>query len=232
MKIKSDVAKLFSTRYLNPLRVLAGVGRRASALSAKQARDKRCADAQNWLSRHSPPFKVNLGCGKEPLRSWTNVDIDSDSSADILWDVTDGLPFPDNSCAFIYSEHFLEHLPVGQGVQVLAQCHRCLRNDGVMRIGMPSAHELIRHYYENVWAEQSWLQQYGYAWVKTRAEYINICFRDWGHQWLYDLEELERRLREAGFTKIVPATWGQSEHTALNGLETRKETLLICEATK
>jgi predicted SAM-dependent methyltransferase len=46
------------------------------------------------------------------------------------------------------------------------------------------------------------------------------------------MEELERRLREAEFDKIERAEWGASEHAELRNRETRKETLLICEATK
>ena len=177
---------------------------------------------------------MNVGCGKEPesFAGWTNLDLELDSSADIVWDVTDGLPFANDSCAFIYCEHFLEHLPVQDGVRFLAECHRSLQKGGVARIGMPSAQELVRHYHENNWAQQPWLEKYGYTWIKTRAEYINICFREWGHQWLYDLEELERRLREAGFDRINKAGWGESEHPELRNRETRKETLLICEATK
>ena len=97
---------------------------------------------------------------------------------------------------------------------------------------MPSAEELVRNYYENDWAKQPWLEKYGFVWIKTRAEHINICFREWGHQWLNDQEELERRLREAGFDKIKKADWGESEHAELRNRETRKETLVICEATK
>ena len=141
------------------------------------------------------PLKVNVGCGNEPFRGWANLDLEPGTPADFLWDVTDGLPFANESCAFVYCEHFLEHLPVNDGVRFLAECHRCLQKGGVVRIGMPSAQELIRHYHENIWASQPWLQKYGYP-VRTRAEYINVCFRDWGHQWLYDFEEtVQRELR-------------------------------------
>jgi predicted SAM-dependent methyltransferase len=220
------------SRYLNPLRVLAGVGRRASAISAKRAKEKRYANAKAWLGRHAAPINVNVGCGQEPFHGWTNLDLEPSSGADIVWDVTDGLPFAKDSCAFIYCEHFLEHLPVQEGVRFLAECHRSLQKGGVARIGMPSAEELVGHYYENDWAKQPWLEKYGYNWIKTRAEYINVCFRDWGHQWLYDMEELERRLREAGFSQIECVDWGDSKHPELRKRETRHETLLICEATK
>ena len=220
------------SRYLDPFHVLIGIGRRAEALRVKRIQRKRVADAKAFLTRATLPLKVNVGCGNEPFPGWVNLDLDPAVRADIVWDVTDGLPFPDNSCAFIYSEHFLEHIPVQQGVRFLSECRRSLQPGGVVRIGMPCVQALVREYHENVWAKQPWLEKYGYAWVKTRAEYINIGFRDWGPQWLYDLEELDRRLREAGFTQVKSAGWGESKYPELTKRETRDETRLICEATK
>jgi hypothetical protein len=49
---------------------------------------------------------------------------------------------------------------------------------------------------------------------------------------LYDMEELQRRLRKAGFTQIATPAWGDSAHPELRSRETRAETLLIAEATK
>jgi predicted SAM-dependent methyltransferase len=158
--------------------------------------------------------------------------VESSSRADILWDVTDGMPFENDSCGYIYCEHFLEHLPVQDGVRFLTGSHRSLRKGGAVHRGMPSAEELVRHYYENDRAKQPWLGKYRFAWIKTRAKLINICFREWGHEWLYDLEELERRLREARFDKFKRADWGKREHFELRNRETRNETLPICEATK
>lgn len=221
-----------ASRYLNPLRVMAGLGRRAEALSNRRARQRRYAQAKAWLGRARTPFKVNIGCGNEPFAGWVNLDLDPNTRADILWDVTDGLPFAEGSCSFIYSEHFFEHIPVQEGVRFLNECRRVLREGGVVRIAMPSVAEPVRQYYENDWAGKPWMEKYGYTWIKTRAEFINIAFRDWGHQWLYDFEELDRRLREAGFGRIENAAWGESEHPDLRKRETRAETLLICEATK
>ena len=220
------------SNYLSPLRVLGGIGRRADALRATRAKRKRFADAKAALDRRQPPFSVNVGSGNEPFQGWVNLDLDPTVPADILWDITDGLPFADNICAFVYSEHFLEHIPVQQGLRFLGECYRSLQAGGVVRIAMPSIEDTIRHYYENVWSEQPWLQKYGYTHIKTRAEYVNVCFRDWGHQWIYDSEELQRRLREAGFSKIENVEWGESKYPELRKRETRVETKVICEATK
>ena len=220
-------------KYLNPISLLIGAGRQASAFRAQRMREQRSAKAKAWLSHSAElPLKVNIGCGYEPFPGWTNLDLDPASRADIFWDVTDGLPFADESCAFIYHEHFLEHLPIQDGIRFLKECYRSLQKGGVLRVAMPSLQEVVRQYYENDWARQPWLEKYGYTWIKTRAECINIGFREWGHQWLYDEEELQGRLREAGFTQIENATWGESKHDELRNRETRLETLLICEATK
>ena len=221
-----------ASKYLNPLRILIGLGHRAESLQAKRSKNKRAAHARAFLKNATFPLKVNVACGHEPFEGWINLDLNPETRADILWDVTEGLPVPDNSCAYIYSEHFLEHIPVQEGVRFFAECRRSLEPGGVVRIGMPCVQEVARQYYEDTWAQQPWLVKYGYTWIKTRAEYINIGFRDWGHQWLYDFEELDRRLREAGFDRIERAAWGESKYPALRGRETREETVLICEATK
>lgn len=219
-------------KYLDLASVLGALSRRAETICTKRSKKDRLASARALLSRRTPPFLVNIGCGDEPFQDWVNLDLNPETRADIVWDVRDGLPFPDHSCRFIYNEHFLEHIPVEEGVRFLRECHRALRPGGVVRIGMPSIEDPVRHYYENTWARQSWLEKYGYAWIKTRAEYLNITFRNWGHQWLYDFEELDRRLREAGFTQIQAVAWGTSKFPELRERETRAETALICEAIK
>jgi predicted SAM-dependent methyltransferase len=221
-----------TSKYLSPLRLIASAGRRAERLSERRAKARRYADASRWLTNAPRPLKVNVGCGSEPFKGWLNLDLEPTAHADVLWDIRDGLPCPDASCSFIYSEHFLEHLPVANGFHFLQDCHRCLQTGGVVRIAMPSLQEIVRQYYENDWAGQSWLEKYGYSWIKTKGEYININFREWGHEWLYDNEELERRLREAGFSQIESVNWGDSKHPELRSRETRQETLLVTEAAK
>ena len=54
----------------------------------------------------------------------------------------------------------------------------------------------------------------------------------WGHKWLYDREELHRRLSEAGLRKIKDVEWGRSDSLKLRNRESRRDSLLICEAQK
>lgn len=190
--------------------------------------------ARQKFENFKEPFKLHVGCGEVRLDGWINIDsyAADNGAADIVWDVREGLPVGDTSCELIYSEHLLEHLEINDGVRFLRECHRALDSEGRVRIAMPSLDVLIERSYNGNWKQQDWLSWPEYKGVQTRAEMLNICFRSWGHQWLYDREELHRRLREAGFTKIEDSEWGKSELPALRNLERRKDSLLICEAAR
>jgi predicted SAM-dependent methyltransferase len=51
----------------------------------------------------------------------------------------DRLPFESSSLAFVYSEHFLEHLFLDEALSLLKECHRVLGPGGVIRTVVPDA---------------------------------------------------------------------------------------------
>jgi predicted SAM-dependent methyltransferase len=150
--------------------------------------------------------------------------------ADVVWDLRNGMPVESRSCAFIYSEHVLEHLAVAEGVKLLRECRRVLLPGGVIRIAMPSLAALVERYCSEKWREQEWLTLPEHQFIRTRAEMLNIALRWWGHQWVYDREELQRRLRDVGFSIIRDVEWGQSGIAELRNRERRRDSLLVCEA--
>jgi predicted SAM-dependent methyltransferase len=183
-------------------------------------------------SLFNKPYQLHIGCGSVKLPGWVNIDETFNSEiTDLQLDVRNGLPFEDESCELIYHEHFLEHLPIEAGVNFLNECHRVLKKEGVMRIAMPSLDVLIEKSYSGNWREQDWIVTHC-PFIQTKAEMFNIAFRWWGHQWIYDREELHRRLKEVGFTAIKDVGWGESQIQQLRNLETRKDSFLICEVTK
>ena len=101
-----------------------------------------------------------------------------------------------------------------------------------MRIAMPDLEVAMKEYFNPKWRENPSLKKWGLEFIQTRAELININFRWWGHKHLYDAEELERRLREVGFSKIVFCKHSASQYACLRQLETREESILIAEAEK
>ena len=186
------------------------------------------------LKSFTKPYKLHIGCGSVKFSGWLHIDYCQIAEVtDIVWDVTKGIPFiANNSCYLIYNEHFLEHLSIEQGCYFLSECYRALELGGVLRIATPSLAYIIEKYTSDNWRDQEWLNWKEYEFIQTRAEMLNIAMRWWGHQWVYDREELHRRLKEAGFTVVKDVEWGEGDILELRSLETRKDSILICEAYK
>ena len=174
--------------------------------------------------------RLHLGCGTIYFRGWINLDLDS-PIADLHHDLRQPLPFADNTISAIYSEHVIEHLTSAEGVFALSECRRVLKPNGVVRIATPDLTYLLMRYFF-LWRSQDWITTFGYQHLKTRAEMVNLSFREWGHQHLYDYEELVRRFREAGFTRIARRKLNWSPYPVLRGRESRKDSKLIVEAVK
>jgi predicted SAM-dependent methyltransferase len=187
------------------------------------------------IIKNKDKIKLHIGCGTNYFEGWINIDNNSDNNIqklDINFDLRNQLPFIDNSVDFIYNEHFLEHLTVEEGLKTLKDFKRVLKPGGVLRIAMPDLESSVKEYYNPDWKSNPTIKKFGLEFIQTKAELINISFRWWGHKWLYDWEELERRLKEAGFTKIKRCTIKESDYEQLKGLETRDESTLIAEAVK
>lgn len=180
-------------------------------------------------------IKLNIGCGTDYKKGWVNVDNNSDNNItklDLNHDLRNPLPYKDGSVDFIFNEHFLEHLTVEEGQSAIKDMMRVLKPGGVLRIAMPDLEGAVLAYNDAGWKKKKFIKNHQLEFVQTRAEMLNMNFRWWGHQWLYDWEELDRRLRQAGFENFKKCKHGKSNHLDLVGLETRPESVLIVEVTK
>ncbi|HEY3354736.1 MAG TPA: methyltransferase domain-containing protein [Polyangia bacterium] len=176
-----------------------------------------------------PSRKLQVGCGAHRFPGWTNADIDP--RADLIIYLERRLPFADRSLDRIYSEHVLEHVPYEVAVQFLREAWRVLAPGGVVRIAMPDLDDLVDGYCSD-WRRFDWINWPDLAFVKTRAQMLNIAFRWWGHRHLYNREELARALFDAGFTEHEFVDLGQSRWPDLRGLETRLDSKLVVDAVK
>lgn len=175
------------------------------------------------------PYQLHLGCGSHHLDGWINIDFIRTPAVDLWWNIGWPVPLKDDSCQYIFHEHVLEHFELRRGLELLRECHRLLRPGGILRVAMPSLDHMLAQCASGEW--RSHRSPHMPA-VATRAEFLNVNFRHWGHQWIYDGEELHRRLREVGFEAIRDVERHQSECDALRGIEYRADSLLICEAVK
>lgn len=194
-------------------------------------------DVDKFLQKRT--VKLNVGCGTDYKKGWVNIDNNSDnnindSKLDLNWDLRNPLPFPDNSVNFIFNEHFIEHLTVDEGKAAVRDFIRVLKPGGVLRMATPDLETVVDKYISIPLDEDPTIANFNLGFIKTRAERINIVFRWWGHKWLYDWEELERRMMELGLKKnqLKRCKLNVSKYKQLNNLETREESKLIIEVTK
>ena len=212
-------------------RINRGVSRRGRDLAAGMRGSLGRKYSARKLARSiSPGACLHLGCGPVHLAGWVNIDIDRSVGPDLRLDLRYGLPGPPRTATFIYSEHVLEHLSLDSGRRLLADCHRILAPGGVVRLAMPDLGDLVDHY-RGHWRDQVWLSDPVYSHIDSPAYMLNYAMRAWGHQHVYDREELHLRLREAGFLAVEDRARGESPHPELQGLESREESILIVEAT-
>ena len=89
-------------------------------------------------------MKLNLGCGSERMDGYVNIDISPNSKADLLHDLNEPFPLPDNSVREIYSSHVFEHLT--DFPKIINECHRVLKTGGILFFIVPYRQMFLTHW--------------------------------------------------------------------------------------
>lgn len=85
------------------------------------------------------PRILDIGCGGTKQQNFaTGVDREAGPGVDVVCNLENGLPFPDNHADQIYAVHFLEH--VRELVGLMNDIHRVLKPDGVLHVMVPHGH--------------------------------------------------------------------------------------------
>jgi predicted SAM-dependent methyltransferase len=190
----------------------------ANKLSAPYHDWRACRRSARALS--SLPKKdlcVNFGCGPNTLPGWVNLDIARGDNVDIVWDLRHGLPFADESCAALFGEHVIEHVPRDAAEKLLRECHRVLQPGGVLRLSTPDAGRYLRSYA----GDGEFLRHPAFPGpYETPLDRINHMMREDGqHLWVYDADSLLLLLRKAGFSLVMEQQFGQSAHPRMQHVD-------------
>jgi predicted SAM-dependent methyltransferase len=175
------------------------------------------------LAQHT---KIHLACGSNIIDGWANIDLSGNKNV-IRLDLTLPLPVNSKTIRFIYCEHFIEHISLEQAKGLLGECYRVLQPGGVLRLSTPNLRKGIDEYLSgrvSEWSDVGWNPS-------TPCRMMNEGLRLWGHQFVYDTDELENLLKETGFCNINRVTWRESKYEELKGLECRPfhdEIILEC----
>ncbi|MDP1946351.1 MAG: methyltransferase domain-containing protein [Nitrospirota bacterium] len=90
--------------------------------------------------------RLNIGCGAVWQPDWINLDIQPSVPSVRQWDATQGLPCGDGEVDVCYASHVVEHLHPADAEGLLRQCHRVLKDRGIVRIVVPDLEAIAREY--------------------------------------------------------------------------------------
>jgi len=127
-------------------------------------------------------IKLNLGSGGKVIEGFVNIDIDSNLDPDLCFDVSEGLPYEDNSIDEVRAFDFLEHIKIGKTIFVIDEIWRVLKPGGKFEHFTPSTDGRgafqdpthVSFWNINSWlyfCEGKWPGMYG---IKSRFEIVSL----------------------------------------------------------
>jgi predicted SAM-dependent methyltransferase len=143
--------------------------------------------------------RLEIGCGASRKPGFITSDLSL--GTDFPFDLRLGLPFPDASLDFIYSEHVLEHLTFSDIMPLLRDCHRALKPAGVLSVVVPNARIYLEAYLRPDGFDPGLYCTYDTGLLlKTRLDYVNyMSYMGGEHRHMFDEESTLALLKEAGF---------------------------------
>jgi predicted SAM-dependent methyltransferase len=131
--------------------------------------------------------KVQLGSGSRRLRGWENYDKDVD--------IRNPLPFPDESVDRFMLEHLIEHVTQHQAYRFLCDCHRVLKEGGVVRVVFPD----VKRIYENCDdTYRAFVKKHHHVEATTKNAVEQIIF-NFNHLSFWTIDSMVTTMRIAGF---------------------------------
>lgn len=152
----------------------------------------------NLAFKDSFPENLEIGSGPSRRNGWITLDLCR--KCDVYWDLSRGIPFPDNSFSLIYSSHVLEHFPYKDLKVLLNEIYRVLKPGGVMSTCVPDASIYIDMYNKKRIDSELYLE-YKPAYISERPmDALNYLFYMAGqHKHMFDIDNMLYYLSEAGF---------------------------------
>lgn len=155
----------------------------------------------------------------------------------MVYDLSRGIPFEDNSVDVVYHSHLLEHIDRYKVPNFLNEVKRVLKPNGIHRIVVPDFYLLCSNYMKNfeLSLNDEKYQKLGDDFIANILEQSvrkeaygtsiqgpiiriieNILLGDARkrgetHQWMYDKFNLSSILKEVGFKKIEEKSFNSSE---------------------
>lgn len=172
--------------------------------------------------------KLEIGAGNLPKKEGF-ITVDLNLRSDYPYDLRIGLPFPDSSIDFIYSEHVLEHFNYKDLLNLLEECYRVLKNNGIFSAAIPTPRIYLEAYFNPEGFDYKKYCDYDFGLsFKNKIDYVNYIFYMGGHHhYMFDEENIVSILKDIGFTNVKLRHFDQRLDQ-----EARRSTSIYVEASK
>ena len=172
------------------------------------------------------PLRLHLGSGSHRVEGWINIDfLRPARRLDLYWDLRRPLPYADGSADAVFAEHVLEHMSFDEGVRLLGEARRVLRQGGTVRVGVPDLDRYVASYL----GRDDLIDRVRPGRL-TRAIALGEIFFLHGHRCMYDFETMHAALERAGFVDIVKSQSGGGLVQPSADSPARSAETLYCEA--
>jgi predicted SAM-dependent methyltransferase len=161
---------------------------------------------------------LNLGSGPRGIDDgkWINIDGFKDRNVHYLCDFNRPLPFKDETFDAIFCEHVLEHFDYENGKNLMKECLRVLKKNGVIRIVVPDGYIILNAYFR----EPEFIVKYKECQTNNPMEAVNAWFyQRYEHQCIYDGAYLVDMLLSTEFASAKKVGYSQ-------GVAGKKEIIL------
>lgn len=161
---------------------------------------------------------LEIGPGLTRLNGFETLNIIDGKAVDYIADISQKLPFLNNSFDLIYASHVIEHVPWFLQKQLFSEFYRILKPEGKIEIWVPNFKkvlETVTTYYqtgENLTGNDGWYrfneEKDVMMWANGRIftygdGTANPMSFNW-HRCVFTQEFLTKLYADAGFTHITP----------------------------
>lgn len=134
---------------------------------------------------------VNVGCGLQSGKEYTNVDTLPFPSIHHITDIRSLPMFVNNSVSIVYASHVVEHIPRHELKTVIMEWHRILKEGGIFRMSVPNFDNLLQIYKASENQIESVIMQV----MGQNPPYNN-------HYSIWNFNYAEKILKECGFKEV------------------------------
>jgi len=137
------------------------------------------------------------------------------------YDLSDNVPFYENSVDVVYSSHFLEHLSKANGYLFLENIYNSLKPGGLLRLVLPDLDIAINSFNEGKIDS-----------TQDLFFYTSEDFDFSAHKYNYNFKTLSNKLEEIGFVKVAKMNYQNGECPDLDFLDLYPDHSMYIEAYK